>query len=236
VSFAAAYGNERVPAWLYLPKNARPPYQTVVFVPGLDPWMQKTFPGDLGGGPYWFLFLVQSGRAVLFPGYKGMWERHIGPPLRPHIWREIAIYSAKDLRRAVDYLEIRPDIDARRLAHFAFSSGVSLGPIMTAVEPRFQASILLSGGLLPFGTPPESEALHFLPRVTVPTLLINGRDDFYYPHESNQRPMFELLGPAAADKRHVVFESGHTMTDRQEVMKEILDWLDRYLGPVQRPQ
>ncbi len=33
VSFAAAYGNQRVPAYLFLPKNAAPPYQTVVFFP-----------------------------------------------------------------------------------------------------------------------------------------------------------------------------------------------------------
>ena len=46
--------------------------------------------------------------------------------------------------------------------------------------------------------------------------------------------MFELLGTPPADKRHRVFESGHTLTERQEVMKEALDWLDRYLGPVRR--
>ena len=33
VSFDAAYGNERVPAHLFLPRNARPPYQTIVFYP-----------------------------------------------------------------------------------------------------------------------------------------------------------------------------------------------------------
>ncbi len=34
VSYAAAYGDERVPAYLFLPKNAKPPYQTIVFFPG----------------------------------------------------------------------------------------------------------------------------------------------------------------------------------------------------------
>ena len=34
VTFDAAYGNERVAAYLYLPRNASPPYQTVVFFPG----------------------------------------------------------------------------------------------------------------------------------------------------------------------------------------------------------
>jgi hypothetical protein len=37
VSFAATYGNERVPALLYLPSGGSPPYQTVVFAPGSEP-------------------------------------------------------------------------------------------------------------------------------------------------------------------------------------------------------
>ena len=31
VSFAAAYGNERVLGYLYLPKHATPPYQTIIY-------------------------------------------------------------------------------------------------------------------------------------------------------------------------------------------------------------
>src|SRR5207342_2001981 len=33
VSFSAAYGNERVPAFVFLPKNARPPFQALVYSP-----------------------------------------------------------------------------------------------------------------------------------------------------------------------------------------------------------
>ena len=36
ITFDAAYGNERVPAYLFLPKNAAPPYQTVIFFPGAN--------------------------------------------------------------------------------------------------------------------------------------------------------------------------------------------------------
>ena len=34
VSYSAAYAGERIPAILYLPRNARPPYQAVVWAPG----------------------------------------------------------------------------------------------------------------------------------------------------------------------------------------------------------
>src|SRR2546425_595243 len=42
VSFTAAYGNERVPALLVLPKNTRPPYQTVVYFPGAGAFRQRS--------------------------------------------------------------------------------------------------------------------------------------------------------------------------------------------------
>jgi hypothetical protein len=42
------------------------------------------------------------------------------------------------------------------------------------------------------------------------------------------------LGTATADKRHVVFEGGHIPPVSQQVFREILEWLDRYLGPVSK--
>ena len=52
-----------------------------------------------------------------------------------------------------------------------------------------------------------------------------------YPVESSQIPLFHLLGVPNAEKRHVIFESGH-VPPWQPVVKESLDWLDVYLGPV----
>ena len=77
VSYNAAYGGERVVAYLFLPKNARPPYQTVVYFPhagglALDSFQQAEM-AYLG-------FLVKSGRALLFPMYKGTYERRLKAP------------------------------------------------------------------------------------------------------------------------------------------------------------
>jgi pimeloyl-ACP methyl ester carboxylesterase len=76
--------------------------------------------------------------------------------------------------------------------------------------------------------------VNFIPRIQVPTLMINGRNDFFFPLETAQEPMFRLLGTPAADKRHRVFESGHVPFQWAEVTGEVLGWLDRYLGPVSR--
>ena len=44
--------------------------------------------------------------------------------------------------------------------------------------------------------------------------------------------MFERLGSPADQKRHVVFDAGHTNFPRADMIREVLAWLDRYLGPV----
>jgi hypothetical protein len=43
--------------------------------------------------------------------------------------------------------------------------------------------------------------------------------------------VFEALGTAAADKRHLIYEGGHDVP-RTELIKETLGWFDKYLGPV----
>ncbi len=67
--------------------------------------------------------------------------------------------------------------------------------------------------------------------MTAPTLMINGRYDYVFPLESSQNPMFRALGAPEKDKRHAVFDAGH-MPAHDQIIKEGLDWLERYQGPV----
>jgi dienelactone hydrolase len=233
VSFAAAYGDERVPAFLFLPRSSRPPFQVIVWYPGAGRFMQpSTF--TVEGETTWFLFLVRSGRAVLFPEYKGTYERNIGSVSDPQVWRDLMVHSAKDLRRALDYLQTRRDIDAGRVAFYGLSMGAAAGGIMTAVEPRFRASVLLGGGLYPWKRPAEADIFNFLPRVRVPTLMINGRHDFFFQVDQSQQPMFQWLGTNVEDKKYRLYESAHIPVERDQYRGEMLAWLDRYLGPVSR--
>jgi eukaryotic-like serine/threonine-protein kinase len=62
--------------------------------------------------------------------------------------------------------------------------------------------------------------------------MVAGRSDFLMPVESAQVPLFRLLGPAPEHKRHALFDGGHAPSQLQDVIREILDWFDRYLGPV----
>ena len=63
--------------------------------------------------------------------------------------------------------------------------------------------------------------------------MLNGRYDFFFPLDTSQKPMYQLLGTHEEHKRHVVADGGHSVP-RALLIRESLDWLDRYLGPVNR--
>jgi dienelactone hydrolase len=227
VSFAAAYGGERIPARLFLPKNAKPPFQAVVYFP---PGSANFLPSIERVGSRDFGYLVRSGRAVLFPVYQQTYERRQAGRSGPNYAREVVTQRVLDVRRAIDFLESRPDIDRGRIAFYGLSMGAEEGTIVGAVEQRLRTLVLVAAGL-DDGRPPEVDGVNFASRVRVPVLMVNGRFDFSAPFETNQVPLFRLLGSPAKDKKHVVFDSGH-VPPWPGVVRETLDWLDRYLGPV----
>jgi cephalosporin-C deacetylase-like acetyl esterase len=178
---------------------------------------------------------VKSGRAVVYPIYKGTYTR--GDDLNSAIqnptslYRDHVIFWSKDLGRTIDYIKSRSDLDHDNIAYVGFSWGAALGAILPALEPRIKTMILVGGGFNFQKTLPEADAINFAPRVKQPALMINGRYDNFFPVESLQEPMFRLLGTSPKDKRHVVFDSGH-VPPNELLMKEMLEWLDHYLGPV----
>ncbi|MHC4573034.1 MAG: protein kinase domain-containing protein [Planctomycetota bacterium] len=238
VTFDAAYSKERVIAYLFLPRGIDSPYQTVVFFPGAGVIHQHSSE-ELRYGPV-IVSVIRSGRALVYPIYKGTYERRtediIGLREAPITisYRDWTVQLSKDLRRSIDYLETRDDIDIGKLAYFGLSWGAALGPIMMATEDRFKAGIFLIGGLYSGERHPAADAANFAPRVKVPTLMINGRDDYFFPYEMSQKPLFNLLGTPLGKKRHIVYPGGHSATweYRPKCQKNILDWLDHYLGPV----
>jgi hypothetical protein len=49
--------------------------------------------------------------------------------------------------------------------------------------------------------------------------------------ESTQEPFYQLLGSRKDQKKHLLYETGHNIP-RNELIKETINWLDEYLGPV----
>jgi dienelactone hydrolase len=147
-----------------------------------------------------------------------------------HQYVDVLVQEVKDFRRCIDYLETRPDIDGTKLAYYGMSWGAVLGAIIPAVEERLKASILLAGGFM--GNPrPEADPVNYATRVKVPTLMLNGKYDTILVPETSQKPLFDMLG--TRDKQRVLDETDHIPTTVVYI-REILAWLDRYLGPVKR--
>jgi hypothetical protein len=233
IAFDAAYGDERMFAYLFLPKKGSPPYQTLVYFPGSDAIHTRS---SESLSPVPFDFLLKSGRAIMYPIYKGTYERgdalDSDYPDETGFYRDHVIMWSKDLGRSIDYLETRQDVNADQFGYIGVSWGAAMAPVMMALEDRFQTGVLLVAGLLFQRSQPEVDPINFLPRVTVPVLMLNGRYDFFFPLETSQQPFFRLLGAPSEQKRMFVYEDGHSVP-RTELIKETLDWMDRYLGPVE---
>jgi dienelactone hydrolase len=233
ITLDAAYRNERVVLYVYLPADRLPPFQTILYWPTSIAYLI----GSIDDYTPDFDFIVKSGRALAFPVYAGTFERRNdrGPPFAPAgqvAYRDNVIEGVNDLRRSIDYLETRPDIDTRALAYFGFSQGAVNAPIALAQEPRLRAGIAYVG-FVPVPPPgivmePSANPLHALPRVNVPLLLLSGEFDSTAPLE-NARRYFELIGTPEPDKKHVIAPGGH-FVPREVLIRETLDWLDMYLG------
>ena len=234
VSFDTAYDDERMSAYLFIPKHVQPPYQTVVFFPSARV-LDLTDSRNLGDIKF-FDYVVQSGRAVLYPVYKGTYERQTRLVL-PGSAQETTIIAQryKDLARSLDYLETRPDIDKNKIAYLGVSMGSAEGVIYaTLAQERLKTIVFLDGGYFLSPFPPVIDQANFAPRLKKPVLMVNGQYDFSFPLETSQEPLFRMLGSLPADKKHIVLEAPHDVTERRaEMVPAVLDWLDRYLGRVE---
>ena len=120
------------------------------------------------------------------------------------------------------------DIDHDKLAFFGVSFGGWQGPLSLAVEKRFKAAVLWSGGLPSFRLPAEIDPINFAPHITTPVLMANGKDDFTFPVETSQEPLFRLLG--SSEKRQVPPYAGGHIFPFARIKGDTLDWFDRFLG------
>ena len=236
VTFDAAYRGERMAAYLFLPKNVKPPYQTVLFFPSARvEFLSNNDNGRDLGDVKFFDYIVQSGRAVMYPIYQDTYERRVKFTL-PSGSQNIEMTTEwyKDAARSIDYLATRPDIDGGRLAYLGVSMGSAEGVIAaTLLQDRLKTAIFLDGGYFLGTPPPGGDQADFAPRMKKPVLMVNGRYDFTFALDKAQNPLFAQLGTPEADKQHVVLDTPHDVTDqRAQLVKAVLEWLDRYLGRV----
>ena len=183
-------------------------------------------------------FVVNSGRALVMPIWAGGYERYLAPPTdRAAIndrERRVALLWQHDLSTTIDYLETRPDMDAKNIGYLGISRGASFaGAINLALEPRIRGAVLASGGIwIHSPLHPMIDLINYAPRITIPVLMLSGRYDHIYPYEQSQKRTFELLGTRPADKKQIAYDTGHFTMPQNRVAADVSNWFDQHLGRV----
>jgi serine/threonine protein kinase/class 3 adenylate cyclase/formylglycine-generating enzyme required for sulfatase activity/dienelactone hydrolase len=226
-------GDDDLILHVYLAEGKPGPFPAVIFFPGIDCLIDKDF-----NPPYLtiFDFVVQSGRAFVFPEYQGTYTRGGGKTIgkffaSPTGARDFFASAVKDVGGTIDYLTARPDMDTSKVAFIGLSLGSGAGVYVLAIEKRISVGILVSGGLVSLKNiyaDPATNPINFLSRITQPVILISGKYDYTFPVESSQKPLMARLGTPEENKKHVVLEGGHFPLPRLPMMNETLAWLDKY--------
>jgi serine/threonine protein kinase/formylglycine-generating enzyme required for sulfatase activity len=233
ITFNGANGARAI-AYLYLPNHVPRPLQVLHLIPAGD--VDSGFRSLSDSMDDRMTPLVRAGRAVYGVVLEGYIERLKEGAVRPSEttveYVEMIANRAADLRRGLDYLETRTDVDMKRLAMFAPSAGAAVGLILAAVEPRYRTAVFLGAGLPAAwrDVVAPANAINFASHITMPKLLIQGRYDEDTPVRTAAEPLFKLL---VEPKRIVFFEGGH-VPSLETLMSLMSGWLDEQLGRVAR--
>jgi hypothetical protein len=226
---------ERALAYLYLPKRFPAPHQVIHILPSGAVWHRHRTVPQLIEAEYGEF--VRSGRAVFAVVLRGYLERD-----RPILWDEpdfeeekpeylkMMAEHAVDLRRGVDYVQTRSDLDAGHIAYMSLShSGILMA--LPAIEPRYGAAIFVGDGVDKWDLRghPAVSGINFAPLIQVPELLVHGRYDECFPLKTVAGPLYNLL---TGQKEMVDVDCAHRV-DPRILVPTVNNWLDRTFGPVQ---
>jgi len=247
LSYASA-NQQRVSAYLVVPRG-KGPFTPILF-------------GHWGGGtraefiPEAKLY-AGAGAISLLPDYP--WDR--SEPYRrktnhfdkPVLDRDTFAQAVIDLRRGIDLLLSRKDVDAKRLAYVGHSYGAQWGAILTAVDRRIRSSVLVAGlgalgdfllenpdpelvelrKALPAGTLEkyaevvgEVDGIRFVGKAApTPLLMQFGKFEEHFDRASAER----YAAAASEPKKVLWYDAAHDMNDPR-CLRDRYGWLVEHAG------
>jgi pimeloyl-ACP methyl ester carboxylesterase len=228
-------GGERAIAYLYLPKNYPRPLQVINYIPAAD--VDRGLRSLTISVEDRLAALLRSGRAVFSVVLKGYSERLLPPTFQypdkaTAEYRDFVVHRVTDIRRGIDYLETRDDVDARKIALYAPSAGARSALVTGALEQRYGCVFLIGAGIMPDDARiiPEANTINFAPHINGPKLMLQGKFDEDTPLKTQSEPLFKLL---REPKEMILFDGGHVPTPETTV-PIATKFLDDNLGPVRR--
>jgi predicted esterase len=246
LTYASPKGG-RVPATLLIPAASSGPFAGIILMHGL--------PGDRTNNDSFARGLVLTGAVVLMidapfarPENR---DRSSWPLTFDEVDRQEQIQLMADLRRGVDLLIAREDVDPDRLAYIGYSYGAAMGGLLAGIEPRIKAYGLMvgDGGIVSHftesdGTPlselerlPDEqretwlalmepiEPIRFIGRAAPGSLFFQNalRDEAVARDDA-----LAYQAAGSKPKRIEWYESGHFLPD--EAFQHMADWLGIEIG------
>jgi hypothetical protein len=172
--------------------------------------------------------------------------------------RDIEIQAVIDLRRGIDLLLQRPDIDPKRLAYVGHSYGAQWGSILSAIDRRMKTSVLMAGvaevgdiwlrsndpGIVDFrNSQPKGQleeymritgdidAIHFVGHAApIPLLLQFANYEQYFDKTSMQH----YVTAASDPKKVIYYDTGHDLNDPR-ALEDRYEWLAKHIGLRREP-
>jgi len=247
ISYASP-GGGRVTAYLVVP-------------PGEGPFAGLVF-GHWGPGnrteflPEAMLY-AEAGTASLLVDYPWVrpapWRRKLQNVGNAEADHETYVQAVVDLRRGIDLLSDHPGVDPGRIAYVGHSYGAQWGAILSAVDDRVKAAVLMGGvpdlaaiylenddpDIVEFraSTPKEAideylrvnastDAIHYVPHAAPTPLLFQfARHERYFDEAAMKK-----YAQAASEPKFVKwYETGHDLNDVQALLDRS-EWLREKIG------
>jgi dienelactone hydrolase len=235
---------DRVPAFLYVPKDGRGTHPAVLLQYGSGGNKSTNYIVILGEQ------FVRRGFVVLTIDVPGRGERrkrdkettaNRAAYLAAVFKRGTFLQTLGDYSRAVDYLSQRDDVDKGRIGYAGISLGAITGLTYVAHDPRIHAMASIVGGANFLGMLPidwDPDVIEIAKRVDPfyhvaliaprPLLLLNATHDQLVPRFFGE----QLQKAAPASAKRVWIDTDHFFrgVDRVKVLDQVIDFMEDGLG------
>ncbi len=200
---------------------------------------------------------ARAGAVSLIPDYpwdrSQPWRKTPSHYDKPELDRDIEVQAVVELRRGIDLLLARPDVDPKRLAYIGHSYGAQWGSILSAVDKRMKTSVLMAGvaengDIFLRGNHPsiielrksrpsgqferyaqitgQIDAIRFVHRAApIPLLLQFGNFEEYFDKTS----MEHYVAATSDPKKVLYYDTGHDLNDPQ-ALEDRYNWLVDHIG------
>jgi uncharacterized protein len=231
--------NKKVSGLLSLPKNSTHPLPVIILMHGLGDHKAVDYV------QYGNDFFLINGFAVLRLDISDHGDRkeevyEFDLTGTYKYWsRNVITQTVFDLRRAVDFIETREELDSKRIGYYGISLGGIIGTVFCGVEDRIKVPVIaLAGGQLNLLYEEKVlseeakdfvsiiEPLNFVGQISPrPFLMLNAENDEIVP------PMMsKLLYKEAKDPKNIIwYNAKHRDVPLDKVYQDGLNWYNIYL-------